>query len=308
MKVLLIGLGIQGRKRFAVAGNQIVATVDPLVAEATYQRIEQVPLEAFEAALVCTPDHAKFELLRYLLAHGKHVLVEKPLLAEPEQVRELMELARTAGVVCYTAYNHRFEPHIARLKQMLDRGTIGPVYLVRGFYGNGTARDVKCSSWRDAGLGVLSDLGSHLLDITLFLFGEPRGTFQAWSATSFENRAFDHVLFGMKERPVLELEATLLSWRNTFQLDVYGEGGSAHLEGLCKWGPSTLTVRQRMLPSGKPREEATIVACPDPTWESEYRHFTRLCELGGTNLDNDLWIMKALQDVAHSLSEAVPSS
>ena len=39
------------------------------------------------------------------------------------------------------------------------------------FYGNGTARDVRNSPWRDQGFGVLPDLGSHLLDMVLFLFG-----------------------------------------------------------------------------------------------------------------------------------------
>ena len=53
----------------------------------------------------------------------------------------------------------------------------GKVYFARFFYGNGTALEVKHSEWRDRGLGVLPDLGSHLLDMTLFLFGRPDAGF-----------------------------------------------------------------------------------------------------------------------------------
>lgn len=309
MRVIVVGLGVQGRKRQAIAGDDVVATVDPAVPEARYQSVEQVPLESFEAVLVCTPDHAKLHIVRYLLAHGKHVLVEKPLLApEPALLLELAELARAFRVVCYTAYNHRFEPHIATLKALLATGTIGPVYLMRGFYGNGTALDVKRSVWRDQGMGVLPDLGSHLLDMALFLIGEPEGTFEPWSFNRFENHAFDHILFGTRSgRPIVELEATLVSWRNTFTLDIFGEQGSAHIHGLCKWGPSTLTVRRRVLPSGRPSEEVQTLQQPDPTWALEYEAFKRLCSRGETNLENDLWVNEVLGDVSRAASREVSS-
>ena len=189
MRCVVVGLGVQGRKRVAVAGADVVATVDPAVATATYRTIDQVPLDAYDAALVCTPDQTKGDLLSYLLAHGKHVLVEKPLLAEePGRLRELAQLAASSGVVCYTAYNHRFEPHIAKLKAVVEAGTLGETYLVRGFYGNGTAMDVKGSSWRDQGLGVLGDLGSHLLDIVLYVLGGDRKSTRLNSSHSAKSR------------------------------------------------------------------------------------------------------------------------
>ena len=290
----------------AVAHGDVVATVDPMVQEARYPSIEEVPRDRYDAAVVCTPDDAKLSLLRYLLGHGKHVLVEKPLVAaDSDMIRDLKTLARANRAACYTAYNHRFEPHIARVRSILESGAIGAIYLARGFYGNGTARDVRGSAWRDQGAGVLPDLGSHLLDIAAFVVGQTEELFEPWSFNRFENRSFDHVLFGARGKPVIELEATLLSWRNTFTFDVYGEAGSVHIEGLCKWGPSRLIIRTRVLPSGKPAEQVETLERPDPTWALEYEHFKRLCERGGTNLDNDIWINDVLNHL-HPLAVPTP--
>jgi predicted dehydrogenase len=303
MRIAVIGLGVQGRKRRAIARDQVVAVVDPVAPGVDFQRAEDVPLESFDAACVCVPDQEKFTLLRYLLANGKHALVEKPLLCSPAEIRELLELSRAKKAACYTAYNHRFEPHIARLKQVLDSGSLGQIHLARFFYGNGTARDVRNSPWRDKGFGVFSDLGSHMLDMAHFLFGPRSESGELWSANRFENKAPDHVLFGYRGKPVLEMEATLLSWRNTFRLDLFGELGSAHIDCLCKWGPSTLALRKRVLPSGPPAETVEVLEQPDPTWQLEYNHFLELCRIAGTNLENDIWIQEKIRELGESIEQ-----
>lgn len=303
MRVVIVGLGIQGKKRQRFAGGDLVATVDPYENATKYKDITQVPLDEFDAALICTPDNEKIQIAKYLLGSGKHVLVEKPLLAsDRSELLELQELATTRRVICYTAYNHRFEPHIVRLKELLGSGELGNLYMIRMSYGNGTARDVRHSPWRDQGMGVLADLGSHLLDLARFFFGQRDYSFEPWSLNRFENQSFDYVLFGSSSWPILQIEATLLSWRNSFKVDIIGELGSAHIDGLCKWGSSTLTVRKRSFPSGKPAEERRALECADPTWEREYQHFKELCSTGFTYLANDIWI----NDVLHTLEQRVP--
>ena len=298
MRVIAVGLGVQGRKRLAVAGKEVVATVDPFNAEAQYRHVQDVPLSSYDAALLCIPDEVKLELITYLLSNRKHLLVEKPLFAaDSVDLVRLKSLAEQNRTVCYTAYNHRFEPHFVRMKQAIESGRLGKIYCVRMFYGNGTARLVRDSAWRDQGSGVLPDLGSHLLDTALFWFGKPSAPFDIYSCNRFENRSFDHFSFGANGSPVLQFEMTLLNWRNHFYADVFAENGSAHIQSLCKWGPSTFTLRDRLLPSGRPDEESVTLVQSDPTWKLEYEHFKHLCASGASNIENDMWINTVLNDL-----------
>ena len=298
MRVIVVGLGVQGRKRLAVAGKEVVATVDPFNADAQYRHVQDVPLASYDAALLCIPDEAKLELIAYLLSNRKHLLVEKPLFAaDSADLVRLKSLTEQNRTVCYTAYNHRFEPHFVRMKQAIESGRLGKIYCVRMFYGNGTARLVRDSAWRDQGSGVLPDLGSHLLDTALFWFGKPSAPFDIYSCNRFENRSFDHFSFGANGSPVLQFEMTLLNWRNHFYADVFAENGSAHIQSLCKWGPSTFTLRDRKLPSGRPDEESVTLVQADPTWDLEYQHFKQLCASGASNIENDMWINTVLNDL-----------
>lgn len=296
MRTVVVGLGVQGRKRAQIAGSDVVATVDPVVGGATHRALAEVPAESYDCVLLCIPDAPKPDLIEHALSRGKHVLVEKPLLAGAGKLQHLARVAEQSRAVCYTAYNHRFEPHIVRMKQDIASGRLGRVYAARFYYGNGTARDVRNSAWRDQGAGVIPDLGSHLLDTALFLFDCRDTKVALWSAQRHENRAFDHACFGADGEPGLEMTVSLLSWRNHFTADVYGEKGSAHIASLCKWGPSSYTLRGRVLPSGRPDEETVTLVQGDPTWALEYAHFRRLCAAGGpSNIDNDLWIQANLE-------------
>jgi len=298
MKVIVVGLGVQGHKRREHAGADYVASVDPVNPEADYSNLEDVPFDHYDAVLACIPDEPKIEILRYCLSHQKHVLIEKPLwAAQDEQIKELEQLAQTKQVVCYTAYNHRFEPHFMRMHDLIKSGELGKIYSCRMFYGNGTARSVRDSEWRDQETGVLPDLGSHLLDTCRFWFGDNLGTFKLTSAHRFENKAPDHVVISSEnQQPRIELEMTLCMWRNHFTCDILAENGTAHIESLCKWGPSTFTHRMRVLPSGRPPETQVTLAQLDPTWTSEYDHFkslvrSKVC----SDLSKDYWLQRNLR-------------
>jgi predicted dehydrogenase len=298
MRSIVVGLGVQGHKRQRFAGSDFAGSVDVANPAADFRDLRAVPLDGFDAALLCVPDAAKPALLEYLVANGKHVLIEKPLLADDEAVLARLEKAAgAAGVVLYVAYNHRFEPHFVRMRDLVKSGVLGEIYRCRMFYGNGTARLVRNSEWRDHGAGVLGDLGSHVLDTARFWFGDIGDLFSMVSADCFENRSPDHVVFAAPQaRPRLEFEMTLLSWRNHFTCDVFAENGSAHISSLCKWGPSEFVHRVRVLPSGRPTEHPVTLVQDDPTWALEYEHFKALClARAPTDLSNDIWLNRVLR-------------
>ena len=297
MRCIVVGLGVQGYKRCQFAGSDFVGSVDPVNPEATYKSVGDVPLGDYDAALCCIPDDPKLEVLDYFLRNGKHVLVEKPLwVPRADDIDRLENLARNKDLVCYTAYNHRFEPHFVKMQRLIASGALGRIYSCRMFYGNGTARLVRDSVWRDQGAGVLPDLGSHLLDTCRFWFGEIPDSFELIAANRFENLSPDQVVIGSENSaPRIELEMTLLSWRNRFTCDILAEKGAAQIESLCKWGPSTFTQRTRLLPSGRPPEVSETLVQADPTWALEYEHFKALCvQNAKTDLMADRWLYATL--------------
>jgi predicted dehydrogenase len=308
MRWVVVGYGVQGRKRRHVAGTECVGIVDPRVPDADWRDIRDVPPGHYDAAFVCTPDEPKVEILHFLAGAGKHALVEKPLhAAEDGALAELERVARAHGALIYTAYNHRFEPHYVRMRDELRAGTLGRVYRCRMFYGNGTAQLWRESEWRDVGAGVLPDLGSHLLDTARFWFGDLADDFSVTSASCFENRSPDHVVIASeRSSPKIELEMTLLSWRNHFTCDILGEAGSAHIESLCKWGPSSFVRRTRIRPSGRPIEQMSTLVEPDPTWALEFAYVSQLVASGAqTDLSNDRWLLSTLSRLA---TEAMAAS
>lgn len=279
MRTLIVGMGVQGKKRKKFCYDDFVGFVDPFNAEADYKYLKEVPVDKYDAVLACVPDKTKDELIDYCIINNKHMLIEKPIVLSGDKFDFISRIIREKQIILYPAYNHRFEPHFQKMKELLASKQLGQIYSCRMFYGNGTARLVKESSWRDKGSGVLTDLGSHLLDTCCYWFGTdfPINNWKIISVNNFENNAPDHcVITNNSKNFRIELEMTMLMWKNYFSCDILAENGTAHIESLCKWGPTTFTHRKRILPSGRPNEESKILISEDPTWEVEYNHFKDL--------------------------------
>ena len=301
MRTLVVGLGTQGSKRIKFI-EELAGSVDPVNTSATFSDISKAPVDTYDAVFLCVPDKEKPKLIEYCIQNRKHVLVEKPLLSNKIwDLNELQSRAVKSKVFIYTAYNHRFEPNFVLAKEYIDSGVLGQIYSARIFYGNGTARLVKNSPWRDQGVGVLPDLGSHLLDTALFWFNQKNLKFKIQTASCFENNSLDYVAFGANGLPTIQLEATLLSWKNHFYADIFAEFGSLHLSSLCKWGPSSITIRTRKLPSGKPDEHTQTLIQDDPTWKIEYEYFKKMCFKGESNIENDIWINQILSELSSDI-------
>jgi len=302
MKTIIVGLGIQGNKRKKfIKKSEYYASVDNKNKRAEYHSLKKVPTRNYNNAILCIPDNQKNEQLKYLLKNNKNVMIEKPLKLKKKSDYKLIEkAAKKKKLHIYTAYNHRFEPHIISIKNILKKKKIGKIYSCRLFYGNGTSKLVRKSNWKDKGNGVIDDLCSHLIDICIFWFGIKKiKKFKMISNNKFENKSIDHAVIVSNQKNFrIELEATYCMWKNTFSCDILGSKGSLHIDGLCKWGPSMLKERYRTFPSGRPKEIVKILKKKDPTWKLEYNFFKKnIKKKSLTNLKNDLKIFSILKSL-----------
>ena len=293
MKYIIIGYGNIGKKRQKVLDGKCVAIVDPFMEEADYSDCKDVPLDLYDAAVVAVPNEAKIEILEYLMAHGKHTLVEKPLLFNDEEIAARLDsIARSNGVIWYTSYNHRFEPLVMKLKELLENEAIGKSYFANFTYGNGTVQNI-IGTWRDAGYGVLEDLGCHLLDIAAYLFPEHQREYRVTGSGNFEARTLDYCAFSTGDGRFRFLCSTLV-WKNTFSIEAFGSKGSLHLDGLHKWGESRLIHRERVFPSGKPEEKSLLSSGNDGSWERDIVYFEKMVSIGKSSYENDLYISRSI--------------
>ena len=167
------------------------------------------------------------------------------------------------------------------------------------FYGNGTARLVRDSAWRDQGAGVLPDLGSHLLDTARFWFGDLGDDFASSRRNRFENRAPDHVVIGSSgSQPQLELEMTLLIVAQPLHLRHARREGHARTSSRCaSGGRRTFThAHAACCPSGRPPEETVTLVAGRSDLGARVRALQALCARAApTDLDNDLWLHRTLR-------------
>ena len=304
MRVIVVGMGAQGNKRKNFLGKDFVYSVDKFK-KADFQSISKVPLNKFDTVIACVPDSQKLKIVNYCINNKKHILLEKPFIVKNNKIlSDLEKRAREKKVVCYTAYNHRFEPIIIKLKNLIKSKKLGKIYKCRMFYGNGTSSLVKKSKWRDKGLGVLTDIGSHLLDLCLFWFGEKIKVLKVIEINKFENKASDHVIIALEINKIkIELEMTLCMWKNTFLCDVIASKGSAHLNSLCKWGKNSFCYRKRRFPPGRPYEKIISFKQTDPTWKAEYLFFKNLIKNKiKTSLRKDLILNKSFLQLNKSIN------
>jgi scyllo-inositol 2-dehydrogenase (NADP+) len=299
LKTLIVGLGNQGSKRKAHLKNDFCGAVDPLNNKAEYKNLKDVNLTKYNAVLLCVPDNQKEKLINYCIENKKHILVEKPLNLSKTSLKRIEKISNKNKSVVYTAYNHRFEPHFLNVNKIIKKNSLGKMYHCRMFYGNGTSQLVKNSKWKDSGMGVISDLGSHLLDTVHYFFNIMPNNFKLITKKNFENKFPDHaMLINQNKSNLIQLEVSLCMWRNSFKCDIIYERGSIHIDSLCKWGPSKLTIRTRKFPSGIPKEINKIIISEDPTWVKEYIFFKKLiANKVKNNLSKDIWISQILNQI-----------
>jgi predicted dehydrogenase len=141
------------------------ATYDALVAD-----------DEVDAVYVATPHPLHAENALAAIAHGKHVLVEKPFTMNAAEARRIVDAARKAGVFCLEAMWTRFLPHTVRIRKLLAAGVLGRVTTVVTDHGQFFAPDPAHRLYApELGGGALLDLGIYPVSWAHMVLGTPTG-------------------------------------------------------------------------------------------------------------------------------------
>jgi predicted dehydrogenase len=125
----------------------------------------------------CTPNHLHFAINKEILAAKKHVISEKPLAMTSTESRELVRLAKEAGVVHAVDFNYRYMPLVQQAHQMCRlAGDVGRIYAVHGSYLQDWLLLANDWNWRlvpelSGESRAVADVGSHWCDLVQFITG-----------------------------------------------------------------------------------------------------------------------------------------
>lgn len=134
---------------------------------------------AVELVIVNTPNYTHFPYARKALEAGKHVIVEKPFSLTEAEGRELIALARSNGRLLSSFQSRRFDSDYRTVKRVVDSGVLGTVVEAEIHYDRFTP-ELSYKVHKETpgpGTGLIYDLGSHLIDQALQLFGDPEAVF-----------------------------------------------------------------------------------------------------------------------------------
>jgi predicted dehydrogenase len=242
--------------------------------------VESSPEDLFarrdlQLVVIPTPNGTHFPLACQALASGKHVVVDKPFTVTVAEARALKERAERAGLLLSVFHNRRWDADFLTLKQVLREGILGRIVHFESHFDR--YRPGVRNRWRERpgpGAGLWYDLGPHLLDQALQLFGPP-DSITLDLAVQREGAEVDDwfhaVLHYGSMRAVLHAGALVPEPAPRFT--VHGERGT-----FCKRGldPQEDRLKTGARPCGIDPVPAELVL-----WEGDVRRESRLSCLPG---------------------------
>jgi scyllo-inositol 2-dehydrogenase (NADP+) len=200
--------------------------------------------------VVATPNPTHFEIASRALKAGKHVVVDKPFTISTAQADALIALSCEMHRMLGVFQNRRWDGDFLTVKQILENRLLGRVAEFESRYDRfRPARNAK--AWREQALpgsGLLYDLGSHLLDQALVLFGRPSAIYAELSRQREDAVADDRIEVHL-EYPQLRvmLKAGMLVCEPSPRFVLYGTQGSYLKYGL---DPQEAALKSGVLPDG----------------------------------------------------------
>lgn len=192
LNVGIVGFGLSGQVFHApfidvAPGFNLhsILTTGSLAAQ-KYPKVQVVPVfdqllaqTAIDIVIICSPNPTHYQQAKTALLAGKHVIVEKPFTVNSIQARDLIETAKLAGRHVFPFQNRRWDSDFLTLKHLINEGFLGKLVEYTSRFDRFTP-EISRAAWRyqqEAGGGTLFDLGIHLIDQAVSIFGTPEGVF-----------------------------------------------------------------------------------------------------------------------------------
>jgi len=279
----LIGYGLAG----AVFHTPLIRSVSGLrLAKVVTSRREQVAQDLpgvavaagiedvfsdpmIDLVVIASPSAQHYEHARAALLAGKHVVVDKPLATTSRDAAELIELAESRGRVLSVFQNRRWDNDYLTVQDAMKQGWLGKVFHYEVHFDR--FRPQIKAGWREVpgpGAGILYDLGAHLIDQSLQLFGMPRAVTADVIAQRDGAKVEDyfHLILDYFPLRVILHAATLVAQPGP-RFIVHGDGGS-----FLKYG---IDGQEDALKHGQ--------RPGDPEWGGDSpEHYAELTPAGGT--------------------------
>ncbi|MDF0606346.1 oxidoreductase [Neisseriaceae bacterium TC5R-5] len=261
-----------------------------------------------ELVVIATPNDLHYPQARAALLAGKHVVVDKPFTVTLDQAGALCDLAQSCNLVLSVFHNRRWDADFLALKALLASGELGKLSHFESHFDR--YRPQVKNRWREranAGAGLWYDLGPHLLDQVLQLFGVPVAIQASLSKQRSGAEAVDyfHVQLRYPEHQVI-LHASCLVSGGSPRFSVHGE-----LASYIKFGldPQEDTLKQGLSPGGegwgvdsiagqlyRVNSSGVVVEEAQGLCRGDYRHYYRLVGLAVRGeADNPVPAVEALR-------------
>ncbi|MCW2527061.1 MAG: putative Myo-inositol 2-dehydrogenase [Pseudonocardiales bacterium] len=251
----VVALCSQREERVRAAGEKLG------IADVTTDWRALVERDDLDLIAICTPTPLHHEQAIAAMRAGKHVLCEKPVAQDPDEAREMYEVAEETGAVNGVNFEGRWLRERLPVWEMVRDGYIGDPYLARvvtsADYWHPT-RTLQ-SEWmydRDAGGGYLLGLASHDVDFLSALFGEPVAVCaDVQTSLSTRTRAdgstlnvtaddTSNVIMRMAGGGSCLISTTMMApGVDSRVLEIYGSKGTIIVEGQVQGGPTTTFVK-----------------------------------------------------------------
>lgn len=189
---------------------------------------------AIDLIVISTPNHSHHPLAKAALEAGKHVVIDKPFTVTLDEADDLIALAREKGRLLTIFHNRRWDGDFLTVRKLLASGRLGEMMRYEAHWDR--FRPAIKPGWKEEagpGTGVLGDLGPHLIDQALLLFGLPdsiEGDLERQRADTAVDDYFAITLRYGRKRVILTSSLLAAAPRPRFGL--YGTGGSFVKYGL----------------------------------------------------------------------------